>query len=144
MNFMRSALLHPCGTRGIDARTHSRTAGADMRIDLSGLKFVIVAGPNLAAADLAESIERRGGKAVTAPNCAAAFEALEQNKPDFAVLDFHLSDCDAVAAELNSLAIPHIYLGTPLKRERASIRSHFSTAFADAMVMLVNNDETYV
>ena len=115
-----------------------------MRTDLSGLKFIIVAGAELAADDLSESLERRGANVIIAPDCAAAFEAIEQQRPDFAVLDWGMSDCDAVAGELNGLDIPHIYLGTPIKRERDTVRHHFSAAFADTMLTLVNDDESSV
>ncbi|MDO9384511.1 MAG: hypothetical protein Q7T86_16800 [Hyphomicrobiaceae bacterium] len=114
-----------------------------MRTDLSGLKFIIVAGTDLASNDLSESLARRGAQVVIAPDCAAAFEAMEQTRPDFAVLDWSL-DCDAVAAELNSLDIPHLYVGTPAKRDRDTVRNHFSAAFADAMLTMVNNDESSV
>ena len=115
-----------------------------MRTDLSGLKFIIVAGSELAANDLSESLERRGAKVVIAPNCAGAFEAIAQDRPDFAVLDWCMSDCEAVAGELNAQDIPHIYLGTPIKRERDTVRRHFSAAFADTMLTLVNDDESSV
>ena len=113
-----------------------------MRTDLSGLKFIIVAGAEFAANDLLESLERRGAKVVIAPDCAAAFEAIEKDRPHFAVIDWGMKECDAVAAELNALDIPHIYLGTPIKRSRQTVRSHFSAAFAEMMLTMVNNDES--
>jgi DNA-binding response OmpR family regulator len=79
-----------------------------MRIDLSGLKFIIVAGAELAAEDLSDSLERRGATVVVAPDCGAAFAAIAQQRPDFAVLDWGMSDCEAVARHLNGLDIPHI------------------------------------
>jgi hypothetical protein len=88
-------------------------------------------------------LARRGAEVVIAPDCAAAFEAMEQTRPDFAVLDWGM-DCDAVAAELDSLDIPHLYVGTPAKRDRDTVRNHFSAAFADAMLTMVNNDESSV
>ena len=114
-----------------------------MRTDLSGLKFIVVAGADLAANDLAESLQRRGANVVIAPDCPAAFEAIEQNRPDFAVLDWGI-DCDAVATELNAADIPHIYVGTPVRRDRETVRNHFSSAFAEAMLSMVNNDESSV
>ena len=115
-----------------------------MRTDLCELKFIIVAGAELAAEDLSDSLERRGAKVIIALDCAAAFEAIEQQRPDFAVLDWGMSDCEAVAGELNGLDIPHIYLGTPIKRERDTVRHHFSAAFAETMLTLVNDDESSV
>ena len=114
-----------------------------MRTDLSGLKFIIVAGANLAAEDLSQSLQRRGASVVTAPDCSAAFEAIEQSRPDFAVLDWGM-DCDVVAAELNAMDIAHLYLGTPVKRDREAVRNHFSAAFAEAMLCMVNDDESVV
>ena len=111
-----------------------------MRTDLSGLKLIIVAGANLAAEDLSQSLQRRGASVVTAPDCSAAFEAIEQSRPDFAVLDWGM-ECDVVAAELNAMDIPHLYLGTPVKRDRETVRNHFSAAFADAMLSMVNDEE---
>lgn len=115
-----------------------------MRTDLSGLTFIIVAGEELASGDLADSLIRRGARAVIAQDCAGAFEAIEHGKPDFAILDWAMDDCDAVAAELNALDVPHLYIGSPQKREREPVRSHVSSAFADAMLTILNDDEAAI
>ena len=64
-----------------------------MRIDLSGLKFIIVVGAELAAEDLSDSLERRGAKVVIAPDCAAAIRSDQAATTRLAVLDWGMSDC---------------------------------------------------
>ena len=105
----------------------------------SGLKIIIVAGNDLATKELSESLSGRGARVVIAPDGAAAFEVIEHHPPDFAILDWR-SDCDAVTSVLNTLGIPYLYLGTPMKRDRDIVRRHLSAAFADALLTMVNNN----
>lgn len=112
-----------------------------MRTDLTNLEFIIVAGANLAASELKQSLERRGAGVRVAFDCAAAFEAIEQRRPSFAVLDVAHSDCDAVASELAALDVPYVYVGTPSNIDRETVRTHMSMALADTMLAIAVRDE---
>ena len=105
----------------------------------SGLKIIIVAGSELATKELSESLSGRGARVLIAPDGSAAFDVIEHHPPDFAILDWR-SDCDAVTSVLDSLGIPYLYLGTPMKRDRDIVRRHLSAAFADALLTMVNNN----
>ena len=78
------------------------------------------------------------------PDCAAAFEAIEQQRPDFAGRQIGVLAIAMLSPVSLTAWTSHRYsiLGTPIKRERDTVRHHFSAAFsADTMLTLLNDDE---
>lgn len=122
---------------GLRGRPHWE---AHMRTDLTGLKFVI-AGANIASTDIQHGLERRNASVRIACDCAAAFEAVDQDRPHFAIIDWGHADCDAVISELTALDIPYIYVGGPSARDRDTVRATVSANLAEVMLWMTNEAE---
>src|SRR4051812_49213421 len=79
---------------------------------LSGKRILIVEDEYTLAAELAEFVESAGGIVMgPVPSLAFAFEAIQEHRPDAAILDVLLSSGDsiALAEHLRDLEVPFIF-----------------------------------
>ena len=110
--------------------------------DLTGQSLLIVEGPMLSTAELADSFREHHADVRIAPDLPSAFQALEQSIPNAVILDFTVCQmASAFLAELAALDIPYVYCGGPNRLQRSAVKAASAENVAKAIDALLHDND---